>query len=345
MDAMEKKTVLVTGGLGYIGSHTSVELISEGFDVIIVDDLSNAEKFMLDRIEEITSVRPLFYEKNLCDEKAVQQIFAAHEIDVVIHFAASKSVGESVKKPLLYFRNNLTSLMNVLQSMQDNKVENLIFSSSATVYGQPELLPVTEETPFQKALSAYGSTKQIGEEILEKVTATGTIQNISLRYFNPVGAHSSGLIGELPKGIPNNLFPYVMQTATGKLPQLTVFGNDYDTPDGTCLRDYIHVVDLAKAHVQACKRLLQQKNQSAFEVFNLGTGNGISVLQILDGFEKIAGKKLNYKIGPRRKGDAAAVYADTTKANKLLGWKAELGLEEMINSSWKWQLSLDQPKQ
>jgi UDP-glucose 4-epimerase len=341
---MEKKTVLVTGGLGYIGSHTTVELISEGFDVIIVDNLSNAEKFILDRIETITSVRPLFYEKDLCDEKAVRQIFEAHKIDVIIHFAASKSVGESVKKPLLYFRNNLTSLMNVLQSMQDNGVENLIFSSSATVYGQPELLPVTEETPFQKALSAYGSTKQIGEEILEKVTAAGAIQNISLRYFNPVGAHASALIGELPRGIPNNLFPYVMQTATGKLPQLTVFGTDYDTADGTCLRDYIHVVDLAKAHVQACQRLLQQKNQSAFEVFNLGTGNGISVLQIIEGFEKVTGKKLNYKIGPRREGDAAAVYADTTKANKVLGWKAQLGLEEMIASAWKWELSLEQAK-
>jgi UDP-glucose 4-epimerase len=338
---MEKKTVLVTGGLGYIGSHTTVELINEGFDVIIVDNLSNAEKSMLDRIETITSVRPLLYEKDLCDEKAVQRIFAAHKVDVVIHFAAFKSVGESVNKPLLYFRNNLTSLMNVLQSMQDNEVKNLIFSSSATVYGQPELLPVTEETPFQKALSAYGSTKQIGEEILEKVTAAGAIQNISLRYFNPVGAHASALMGELPKGIPNNLFPYVMQTATGKLQQLTVFGNDYDTPDGTCLRDYIHVVDLAKAHVQACRRLFQQKNESSFEVFNLGTGIGVSVLQIIEGFEKVTGKKLNYKIGPRREGDAAAVYADTTKANKVLDWKAELGLEEMIASSWKWQQSIN----
>jgi UDP-glucose 4-epimerase len=338
---MEKKTVLVTGGLGYIGSHTTVELISEGFDVIIVDNLSNAEKFMLDRIETITSVRPVFYEKDICDQKAVQEIFASHKIDVVIHFAASKSVGESVKKPLLYFRNNLISLMNVLQSMQDNGVQNLIFSSSATVYGQPELLPVTEDTPFQKALSAYGSTKQIGEEILEKVTATGTIQNISLRYFNPVGAHASALIGELPKGIPSNLFPYVMQTATGKIQQLTVFGSDYDTPDGTCLRDYIHVVDLAAAHVEACKRLWRKKNESAFEVFNLGTGNGVSVLQIIEGFEKVTGKKLNYKIGPRRKGDAAAVYADTAKANNVLGWKAQSGLDEMIASSWKWQKSIN----
>jgi len=337
---MEKKTILVTGGLGYIGSHTAVDLINEGFEVIIIDDLSNAEKFMLDRIGAITSIRPVFYERDCCDEKAVRQVFDAHHIDLVIHFAASKSVSESVKKPLLYFRNNLGSLVNVLQSMEDNGVRNLIFSSSATVYGQPEQLPVTEETPFQKALSAYGSTKQMGEEILEKVTATGAIQNISLRYFNPVGAHTSALIGELPKGIPNNLFPYVMQTATGKLAPLTVFGNDYDTPDGTCLRDYIHVVDLAKAHVRACKRLLQQKNQSGFEVFNLGTGRAVSVLQIIGGFEMVTGKKLNYKIGPRREGDAAAIYADTTKANTVLGWKAELGLEEMIASAWKWQQSL-----
>jgi UDP-glucose 4-epimerase len=337
---MDKKTILVTGGLGYIGSHTTVELIREGFEVIIIDNLSNAEKFMLDRIEAITMVRPVFYEKDCCDARAVEQVFTAHSIDVVIHFAASKSVGESVQKPLLYFRNNLDSLMNVLQSMQDKGVRSLIFSSSATVYGQPAILPVTEETPFQKALSAYGSSKQIGEEILEKVTVTGAIQNISLRYFNPVGAHPSALIGELPKGIPNNLFPYVMQTATGKLKQLTVFGNDYDTPDGTCLRDYIHVVDLAKAHVQACKRLVRQMGPSAFEVFNLGTGKGISVLQIIEGFEKISGQKLNYNMGPRREGDAAAVYADTKKANEVLGWRAELGLEEMIASAWKWQLSL-----
>lgn len=337
---MTRKTVLVTGGLGYIGSHTVVELINDGFETVIVDNLSNSEKFMLDRIESITKSRPVFYEKDLCDENALREIFATHKIDVVIHFAASKSVGESVKKPLLYFRNNIISLLNVLQYMQDSKVKNLIFSSSATVYGQPEILPATESTPFQKALSAYGSTKQIGEEILEKVTAAGVIQNISLRYFNPVGAHDSALIGELPKGIPNNLFPYVMQTAAGKLEQLTVFGNDYDTPDGTCLRDYIHVTDLAKAHVQACKRLLEQKNESSFEVFNLGTGKAISVLQIIHGFEKITGKKLNYKIGPRREGDASAVYADTKKANETLGWKAELGLDEMISSAWKWEQSI-----
>lgn len=334
---MEQKKVLVTGGLGYIGSHNVVELINEGFDVIIIDNLSNSERFILDRIQAITNVKPAFYEFDLCDEDAIRSIFEKNIIDVVIHFAASKSVNESVKQPLLYFRNNIVSLLNVLQCMQDYKVKNIIFSSSATVYGQPEVLPVTEETPFQKALSAYGSSKQIGEEILEKVTETGVIQNISLRYFNPVGAHASGLIGELPKGIPNNLFPYVMQTAAGKLSQLTVFGSDYDTPDGTCLRDYIHVVDLAKAHTRACSRLLLQKNESSFEVFNLGTGKGTSVLQIIEGFEKVTGQRLSYKIGPRREGDAAAVYADTKKANKVLGWKANLGLEEMISSAWKWQ--------
>lgn len=331
---------MVTGGLGYIGSHTAVELICEGFDVVIVDNLSNSEKFILNRIEAITSVRPVLYEKDLCDAKAVQEIFSAHQIEVVIHFAAFKSVGESVGDPLNYFQNNLTSLMNVLQAMQNNDIRNLIFSSSATVYGQPAVLPATEQTPFQKALSAYGSTKQIGEEILEKVTANGVIQNISLRYFNPVGAHASALIGELPKGIPNNLFPYVMQTGIGKLRQLTVFGNDYDTPDGSCLRDYIHVVDLAKAHVQACKRLLDQKQASSFEVFNLGTNKGTSVLELIRSFEKVTGEKLNFIIGPRREGDAAAVYADTKKANNVLGWKASLTLDEMIASSWKWQLSL-----
>ncbi len=337
---MKGKTVLVTGGLGYIGSHTVVELISEGFTVIIADNLSNSEKFILDRIEKIAGSLPLFYEMDMCDLAAVQNIFKAHSIDVVIHFAAYKSVGESVAEPLKYFENNVTSLLNVLHAMQDNKVNNLIFSSSATVYGQPEILPATEETPFQKALSAYGSTKQIGEEILEKICASGSINNISLRYFNPVGAHKSALIGELPKGIPNNLFPYVMQTAAGKLKQLTVFGTDYETPDGSCLRDYIHVVDLAKAHVQACKRLLDKRQNSSFEVFNIGTGKGTSVLEMIAAFEKITAQKLNYIIGPRREGDAAAVYADTAKANAALDWRTALNLEDMILSAWEWEKNL-----
>jgi UDP-glucose 4-epimerase len=334
---MQNKTVLVTGGLGYIGSHTVVELMEEGFDVIIIDNLSNSEKFILDRIKIITKKSPLFFKKDLCVYKDVKEIFSSYRIDVVIHFAAFKSVGESVNEPLKYFQNNLCSMMNVLQAMQETNTKKLIFSSSATVYGQPEVLPATEQTPFQKALSAYGSTKQIGEEILEKVCHSGSISNISLRYFNPVGAHASALIGELPKGIPNNLFPFVMQTASGKLNQLTVFGNDYDTPDGSCLRDYIHVVDLAKAHVQACKRLIQQHQETPFEIFNLGTGKGTSVLEIIASFEKICGIKLNYIIGNRREGDAPAVYADTCKANNMLGWKAMLGLDEMIASSWKWE--------
>ncbi len=337
---MQNKTVLVTGGAGYIGSHTVVELIEDGFEVIVIDDLSNSEVFILERIKQITKTAPLFYKKDLCGYEDVKKIFSSHSIDVVIHFAAFKSVGDSVKEPLKYFQNNLVSMMNVLRAMQETGVKNLIFSSSATVYGQPELLPATEQTPFQKALSAYGSTKQIGEEILEKICASGKINNISLRYFNPVGAHASALIGELPKGIPNNLFPYVMQTASGKLKQLTVFGNDYDTPDGSCLRDYIHVVDLAKAHVQACKRLLKQEQEDHFEVFNLGTGKGTSVLEIISSFEKVTGQKISYVIGKRREGDATAVYADATKADEVLGWKAKLNLDEMIASSWAWEQNL-----
>jgi UDP-glucose 4-epimerase len=334
------RTVLITGGLGYIGSHTVVELIEEGFEVIVVDDLSNSEKFILDRIEQITLVRPLFYEADLCDWVSVKKIFSMHRIDAVIHFAAYKSVSESVSHPLKYFQNNLCSLLNVLQAMEENGTKNLLFSSSATVYGQPPALPATEQTPFQKALSAYGSTKQMGEEILEKVTMAGSIRNISLRYFNPVGAHASALIGELPKGTPNNLFPYVTQTGIGKLKEISVFGNDYPTPDGSCLRDYIHVVDLAKAHLQACQRLLQQKSEMAFEVFNIGTGKATSVLEIIHAFEKISKRKIPFSIGHRRKGDVAALYADTYNANHILGWKAALGLDEMIASAWNWEMAL-----
>ncbi|MBI2729682.1 MAG: UDP-glucose 4-epimerase GalE [Sphingobacteriales bacterium] len=335
-------TVLVAGGLGYIGSHTSVELIKKDFNVIVADNLSNSEFFILERIEQITGVKPIFFNVDLTDKIKTAEIFSQHPVDVVIHFAAYKSVSESVKEPLKYFHNNLSSLINIIECMKDAKVSKLIFSSSATVYGQPEKLPVTESTPFQKALSAYGSTKQMGEEILEKLTAAGIINAVSLRYFNPVGAHGSALMGELPIGIPNNLFPYVMQTGAGGLEQLTVYGNDYDTPDGSCLRDYIHVVDLAKAHVMACDRLFQQKNETSCEVFNIGTGKPTSVLEIIKVFERCTGVKLNYKIGDRREGDAAVVYADITKANKVLGWKAELELDEMIKSSWKWELSVRQ---
>lgn len=333
------KTVLVTGGLGYIGSHTVVELISKGYRVLIVDNLSNSEKFILERIEKLTGAKPVFYEVDLCDELALTEIISNHQIDVIIHFAAFKSVSESVKEPLKYFQNNLLSMLNLIAQMKIAGIKHLIFSSSATVYGQPDELPVTESTSFKKALSAYGSTKQMGEEIIEKVTMAGVINAISLRYFNPVGAHASGMIGELPKGIPNNLFPYVMQTASGKLKILTVFGNEYNTNDGTCIRDYIHVVDLAKAHVAACERLLQQKSTTAYEVFNIGTGTGTSVWEIINAFEKDTGIKLNYKIGPKREGDIAVIYADTEKANKILGWRAELSLDDMINSAWRWELS------
>ena len=334
-------TILVTGGLGYIGSHTTIELIVKGFRVILVDNLSNSEPFILERIEQISGTRPLFYKNDLCDINAVRTIFSENNIDVVIHFAAYKSVSESVKEPLKYFQNNLQSLMNVLQVMQEKKVKHIVFSSSATVYGEPDQLPVTEAAPFKKALSAYGSTKQMGEEVLEKICADGSINNISLRYFNPVGAHASALLGELPKGTPNNLFPLVTQTAIGKIKQLTVFGNDYDTPDGSCIRDYIHVVDLAKAHVQACKRLIEEKTITNFEIFNIGTGKGTSVLEMIHEFENITGVKLNYIIGPRREGDAPAVFAATDKANALLNWKAELDLISMITSAWKWQQQLN----
>ena len=333
-------TILVTGGLGYIGSHTVVELIAEGHKVIIADNLSNSELFILDRIETIAGTRPLFYQTELCTAIDVEKIFEENKIDVVIHFAAYKSVSESAKLPLKYFQNNLESLMNILQAMEKNAVKNIVFSSSATVYGEPEVLPVTEISPFKKALSAYGSTKQIGEEILEKLADAKIISNISLRYFNPVGAHESALIGELPKGVPNNLLPFIVQTGIGKLKQLTVFGDDYLTEDGTCIRDYIHVVDLAKAHVKACERLIANSSSSAFEVFNIGTGKGTSVMEMIKIFEAVTQLKLNYVIGARREGDAASVYADTTKANALLGWKACLTLHQMISSAWKWQQQL-----
>jgi UDP-glucose 4-epimerase len=331
-----KRSILVTGGVGYIGSHTVVELQQHGFQVIVIDNLCNSEKFILERIEKITGVKPVYYEVDLCDVVAVKKVFSSHAIELVIHFAAYKSVSESVAAPLKYFQNNLISLMNVLQVMEDSNVNSFIFSSSATVYGMPETLPANEQTSFQKALSAYGSTKQMGEEIIEKCCKASSLNAVSLRYFNPVGAHASALIGELPSGLPNNLFPYVMQTASGQIEKLTVFGNDYNTPDGTCLRDYIHVVDLAKAHVAAAKRLIQRKSTESYEVFNIGTGKATSVLEIINTFEKNTGKKLNYQIGRRREGDAAIVYADTEKANSILGWKAELGMDDMINSAWKW---------
>ncbi|HMO63492.1 MAG TPA: UDP-glucose 4-epimerase GalE [Ferruginibacter sp.] len=331
-------SILVTGGAGYIGSHTVIELLGAGHKIIIIDNLNNAEAYILDRIKIITGKDFEFYPVDVTDKTALTAIFSTHPIDAVIHFAAHKSVAESVQQPLRYFHNNLVSLITLLEVMNQYAIQNIVFSSSATVYGDADKLPITEAAPFKKALSAYGSTKQMGEEILEKSAATGLAKAIALRYFNPVGAHASALIGELPKGIPNNLFPYVMQVAAGKLEQLTVYGNNYATPDGTCLRDYIHVTDLAKAHVLSCERLIESKNTSAFEVFNLGTGSGTSVLQIIQNFEKIAGRPLRYSIGKRREGDAPAVYADAAKANTILGWRAMLDIEAMIQSAWKWEL-------
>ena len=335
---MKKKKILVTGGLGFIGSHTTVELIKAGFEVVIIDDLSNSQLFILDNIEKISGVKPAFYKIDMKDNEKLSDFFNTEKnIDAVIHFAASKAVGESMSKPLKYFRNNIFSLVNLLDAMEMHEIRNIVFSSSATVYGDPEMLPATENTPFQPALSAYGSTKQMGEDILQKVAATGKIDVIALRYFNPVGADSSALLGELPIGTPNNLMPFVTQVAAGIREKLIVFGNDYDTPDGTCIRDYIHVTDLAIAHIKSCERLLNNAVENNFEVFNIGTGNGISVLEIIQAFEKYNNIKLNYTIGERRPGDAPSIYADVSLASRVLGWKSALGLKEMVTSAWEWQ--------
>jgi UDP-glucose 4-epimerase len=339
---MSKQKIVVTGGLGFIGSHTVVELQQAGYEVVVIDDLSNSDFSVLNRIERITNVKPAFYQFNMLDKNRLDEFFVSEKnIDAAIHFAASKAVGESVHEPLKYFHNNLLSLIQLLECMEEFAIKNIVFSSSATVYGDPDELPVTETTLFKKALSSYGSTKQMGEEILEKTSAVKNIHAISLRYFNPVGAHATSLIGELPLGIPNNLMPYITQTAAGVREQLTVFGSDYETPDGTCLRDYIHVVDLAKAHVKSCDRLLEGKLTDKYEVYNIGTGNAISVMEIINAFEKYNAVKLNYKMGSRRPGDAAAVYADVTKAANVLQWKAELGLKEMVTSAWNWQKQLN----
>jgi UDP-glucose 4-epimerase len=334
-----KGKVLVTGGTGYIGSHTVVELYNEGYEVVIVDNLSNSKVDVLDNIEKIAGKRPAFYQFDICDAAQLLDLFKKEEdITSIIHFAASKAVGESVEKPLLYYQNNLVSLINLLNMMRQFEVSNIVFSSSCTVYGQPEKLPVTEDTPYQPAESPYGNTKQIGEEILrDTAKAYPQLKTIALRYFNPVGAHETALIGELPLGVPANLVPFITQTAAGIREQLSVFGSDYNTPDGTAIRDYIHVVDLAKAHVIALGRLIADKHKSNFEYFNIGTGNGYSVLETINAFEKANGVKVNYKIVDRRPGDIEQIYADTSFANKELGWKAELGLEEMMASAWKWQ--------
>lgn len=332
------KKILVTGGAGYIGSHTVVELIQSGYDVVIVDNLSNSGREVLRGIEKITGEIPTFVEADCRDKHAMDKLFTVHDFSAVIHFAASKAVGESVEKPLLYYNNNLNSLLTLLEIMREHKVKNIVFSSSCTVYGQPEKLPVTEQTPRQDAESPYGNTKRICEDILQdSCKAYENLGCIALRYFNPIGAHSSAAIGELPLGVPANLVPYVTQTAAGVRKELSVFGDDYNTPDGSCIRDFIHVVDLAKSHVVAVERLLHDKNKRAYEIFNVGTGNGVSVLELLDAFEKATGVKVPYKITERREGDIEKIYADATYANTELGWKAQSTLEETLLSAWRWE--------
>ncbi|MBO5835566.1 MAG: UDP-glucose 4-epimerase GalE [Bacteroidales bacterium] len=334
--------ILVTGGTGYIGSHTTVELQQAGYEVVIVDNLSNSNIKVLDGIEAITGIRPAFEEVDCTDKPALKAVFEKYPgIKAIINFAASKAVGESVQKPLLYYRNNLDTLINLLELMPEFGVEGFVFSSSCTVYGQPEVLPVTEDTPRQTATSPYGNTKKICEDIItDAVHADAPYKAILLRYFNPIGAHPSAKIGELPLGVPQNLIPFVTQTAAGIREQLSVFGDDYNTPDGSCIRDYINVVDLAKAHVVAVERMLSGKSLENVEVFNVGTGRGLSVLEIVETFQKVTGVKLNYKIVGRREGDIEQVWADPTKANQVLGWKAEASVEETLLSAWRWQESL-----
>ena len=337
-----KETILVTGGTGFIGSHTTVELQQAGYDVVIIDNLSNSNASVIDGIEKITGIRPAFEKVDLNDFDATEAVFKKYSIKGCIHFAASKAVGESVEKPLLYYRNNLNSLMNVLELMTKYGSKGIIFSSSCTVYGQPtkENLPVTEQAPIQKALSPYGNTKQINEEIIQDYFHSGApIKSVILRYFNPIGAHPSALIGELPNGVPMNLIPFVTQTAIGIRKQLKVFGNDYNTPDKTCIRDYIYVVDLAKAHVKAMQRVLEQETDPV-EVFNIGTGHGYSTLEIVEGFEKATGVKLPWEYAPRREGDIEAIWGNVDKANKVLGWSADTPLDEILRSAWKWQEKL-----
>lgn len=339
-----KKTILVTGGTGFIGSHTTVELIENGYDVVIVDNLSNSNAAVVDGIEKITGTRPDFEKVDCCDTVAMKQVFEKYKgFDGIIHFAASKAVGESVQKPLLYYRNNINSLINLLELMPQYGVKGIIFSSSCTVYGQPsaENLPVTEEAPMQKALSPYGNTKQVNEEIIHDFIHSGApIKSIILRYFNPIGSHPSALIGELPNGVPMNLIPFVTQTAIGIREELKIFGNDYNTPDGTCIRDYIDIMDLANAHVKAMERILDDKAADLVEIFNIGTGTGLSTLQIVEGFEKATGVKLNWRYAPRREGDIEKVWANPHKANTVLGWKAKVDIEDTLRSAWKWQQKL-----
>ena len=331
--------VLVTGGLGFIGSHTVVELQNKGFNVVIIDDLSNSSEKVLDGIVAITGVKPAFEKIDLKEKSKVEDFFARHtDVQGVIHFAASKAVGESVEKPLLYYENNIGTLVYLLKELSKKDKASFIFSSSCTVYGQADIMPITEDAPVKTAESPYGNTKQMGEEIIaDTCKVVPSLNAIALRYFNPMGAHPSTEIGELPIGVPQNLVPFITQTGIGMREQLSVFGGDYPTSDGTCVRDYIHVVDLAKAHVIALERLLEHKNDANYEVFNLGTGTGSTVLEAIQSFERVSGKKLNYKIVDRRPGDITSAYASTEKANKILGWKAESTLDEAMKSAWEWE--------
>lgn len=332
------KTVLISGGAGYIGSHTAVELINAGYDVVIIDNLSNSEKDAVEGVKKITGKDVAFEIVDTCDKEALRKVFEKYSFDTVIHFAAYKAVGESMAQPLMYYQNNLVSFMNIVEMMKEFGRPNILFSSSATVYGEAEHLPVTERTPRQPATSPYGNTKQIAEDILRDCCrAYEGVNGIALRYFNPVGAHPSALIGELPRGVPNNLVPFITQTAAGIRKELSVFGNDYDTPDGTCLRDYIDVVDLAKAHVAAVDRMTSGKMDERYEIFNIGTGKPVSVLELVTTFEKVNGLTLPYKIVGRRPGDVPAVWADTSLANNMLGWKAERSLDETLRAAWAWE--------
>lgn len=332
------KTVLISGGAGYIGSHTAVELINAGYDVVIIDNLSNSEKDAVEGVKKITGKDVAFEIVDTCDKEALRKVFEKYPFESVIHFAAYKAVGESMAQPLMYYQNNLVSFMNIVEMMKEFGRPNILFSSSATVYGEAEHLPVTEKTPRQPATSPYGNTKQIAEDILRDCCrAYEGVNGIALRYFNPVGAHPSALIGELPRGVPNNLVPFITQTAAGIRKELSVFGNDYDTPDGTCLRDYIDVVDLAKAHVAAADRMTSGKMDERYEIFNIGTGKPVSVLELVTTFEKVNGLTLPYKIVGRRPGDVPAVWADTSLANNMLGWKAERSLDETLRAAWAWE--------
>ena len=338
---MKKECVLVCGGAGYIGSHTTVELINAGYDVVVVDNFSNSDISAVENVRKITGAEIPCIEADCCDMEAFRKVFEKYDFNSAIHFAASKAVGESVQKPMMYYRNNLTSLMNLIDLMREFGRQNIVFSSSCTVYGEPDKQPVTELTPRKPATSPYGNTKQISEDFLrDSVAAYEGLKSIALRYFNPIGAHHSALIGELPRGVPQNLVPYVTQTAAGIRECLSIFGDDYNTPDGSCIRDYIDVTDLAKAHVAAINRMVEGKSEERYEVFNVGTGRGVSVLELVNKFQEVNNVKLNYKIAPRRAGDIIAIWADPTRANTVLGWKAERTIEETLASAWAWEKHL-----